>query len=143
MKKPPLKELIHQLKQEKVIFSIVLVISAIMIIRPIMVEKNGVPQGTIWLWPWSSIRINFTNSVTGKPVEIRCSPLWKFSRFSARTDPETEAYYTGGSYGWNDKLAKEHTSHLNFCSVKGVTICIDRECFLTDEGCLSLKLLWP
>lgn len=37
------------------------------------------------------------NSVTGRPVRLLFYPLWDFRGFRALTDPETEAYYTGGS----------------------------------------------
>lgn len=137
------KKLLCQLSQEKLLFSLLLVILAALLTRPVLIVKDGIPRGTIWLWPWSSIRISFTNSVTERPVEITCTPIWYFSNFSARTDPETEAYYTAGSYNWQDALAKEHPSSLSFCSVKGITVCTQTKCFSTDEGCLEMKLLWP
>jgi len=138
-----ISDILSHLTKEKFLFALLAVILAILLIRPILVMRDGKTERIAWLWIWSKIQVSFVNSVTGRLVEIKCYPLWKFSHFSARTDSETEAYYTGGKYQWNEVLKRERTSSLAYCSIKGVTICTPVECFSTREGCLSIKLLWP
>ncbi|MEJ5301115.1 MAG: hypothetical protein WHS38_09030 [Thermodesulforhabdaceae bacterium] len=120
-----------------------LLILTALIVRPVLFTRDGKVERVVWLWIWSKIQVSFVNSVTEKMVEISFYPLWKFSFFVARTDPETEAYYTGGKYRWNDLLRKEHVSSLSYCSIKGVTICTSVGCFSTEDGCISINLLWP
>lgn len=139
----PIKEPLKQILKEKVPLALFLLILAFAFLRPIAVFKNGLLEKIVWSWPWTEIKITFVNSVTEKIVEIFCFPHWKFSGFRAKTDSETEDYYTNGNYRWNDLLAREKTLILDYCSIKGIAVCLGRDCFFTDEGCLSLKLLWP
>lgn len=138
-----LRETIRQILKEKIVFAVTLVILAILLLRPMVILRNGHPERIEWGMVWTEISITFVNSVTERIVEIFCYPLWKFSRFKARTDLETEFYYTNGNYKWNDLLSKEQVSTLTYCSLQGVTICFNGRCFSTEDGCLGLKLLWP
>ncbi|MCX7822391.1 MAG: hypothetical protein N2260_02970 [Syntrophobacterales bacterium] len=137
-----LKEVLRQTLKENLLISLFLVASVIIFVRPIVVMKDGVTEKILWGWIWSKVHVTFVNSVTEKIVEINCFPLWKFSGFKAKTDPETELYYTNGSYSWNELLKREKTSTIDYCSMKGVTICLENHCFHTNGGCVSLRLLW-
>jgi hypothetical protein len=74
------------------------------------------------LLPFQEIRVEFLNSVTGRPVLLEFRPLFRFQGFRAYTDPETEAYYTGGTYPWNQALAKERRRALLYCSELGLAV---------------------
>lgn len=129
-------------------FSVILAIILIPVIivagliRPIrIVTDNG--SENLWLWAWQKGRVEFVNSVTHLPVDIRFGVPWHFSEFSARTDPGTEEYYTAGEYSWNEKLAKEHTRNLKYCSEVGIDVILGGRFFHEQGGCISLFLLWP
>ena len=77
-------------------------------IRPVKIAGDH-GSGTLWLWAWQKGRVEFINSVTGRPVVISFKMPWRFSGFSVRTDPGTEEYYTAGGYSWNEQLSKERT----------------------------------
>ncbi len=111
--------------------------------RPVLVMKDNVPERILWLWAWSEGNVSFVNSVTGRGVVITFSPRWRFSGFRAVTDGETEAYYTGGTYRWNDVLGRERRKTLTYCSAVGVTLCFDGRCLTTSQGCLTAEVLWP
>jgi hypothetical protein len=97
----------------------------------------------LWLWAWQKGRIIFTNSVTGRPVEISFQVLWYFSQFSVRTDAGTEEYYTGGVYRWGPGLAQESNKKLQYCSEVGITMILGARAFRAQGGCLTASLLWP
>jgi len=112
------------------------------LIRPIEIsEERG--QSTLWFWAWQQGRIDFINSVTKRPVTIHFGIPWRFSGFSAQTDSGTEEYYTAGVYSWNEKLAKEQTRMIRYCSEVGVTLTIGGMAIHRRGGCISAKLLWP
>ncbi len=68
---------------------------------------------------------------------------WHFSGFSAQTDPDTETYYTGGEYSWNDKLAGESTRVLDFCSEVGIKLMLGSLKYEIRHGCVRAAMLWP
>jgi hypothetical protein len=112
------------------------------LIRPIEIsEERG--QSTLWLWAWQQGRIDFVNSITKRPVTIHFGMAWRFSGFFAQTDPGTEEYYTAGVYSWNEKLAKEQTRMIRYCSEVGVTLTIGGMVIHKRGGCISATLLWP
>ena len=112
------------------------------LVRPVRVVGDGDPH-TIWLWAWQKGRIDFINSVTHLPVAISFGIPWRFSGFSARTDPGTEEYYTAGFYSWNEQLAKERPRLLRYCSEVGLNVTLGSHVFHERGGCISLSLLWP
>lgn len=112
-------------------------------IRPVKVVRDHESGVIVWLWAWQKCRINFINSVTHLPVEMRFGVPWAFSGFSARTDPGTEEYYTAGVFSWNEQLAKEHAGALNYCSEVGIDVILAGRLFHDQGGCISLSLLWP
>ncbi|GAA6730472.1 hypothetical protein YIM73518_02340 [Thermus brockianus] len=109
-----------------------------------VVEVEG-PEGRrlLLLSPWQEVRVEFVNSVTGKPVLLEFHPLWAFQGFRAFTDPETEAYYTGGEYPWNERLARERRKELRYCSEVGLALALGGRWFQAAGGCLRVRLLWP
>lgn len=111
-------------------------------IRPVKVTTDG-SSSTLTLWAWQKGRIDFINSITGRPVTIRFAIPWRFSGFSAATDPGTEDYYTAGLYRWNDQLAKEHTRNIRYCSEVGVVLTLGDSVIRAKGGCISATLLWP
>lgn len=118
------------------------IIFFIAFIRPIKVTTEG-DSSTLMLWAWQKGQIDFVNSVTGHPVTIRFAVPWRFSGFSAETEPGTEEYYTMGLYRWNDRLAKERTRNIRYCSEVGVTLTLGKRIIRTKGGCISATLLWP
>lgn len=111
-------------------------------IRPVRIAGDH-GSGTLWLWAWQKGRIEFINSVTGRPVVICFKIPWRFSNFSVRTDPGTEEYYTAGEYSWNEQLAKEQTRMILYCSEVGITLALGETVFHEQGGCISASLLWP
>jgi hypothetical protein len=104
------------------------------------------PQGQslVWLWAWSQGRVEFINSISGRPVVISFGVPWRFAGFAARTDPGTEEYYTAGTYAWNQRLASEQTRQISYCSEVGVTLVLGGRTFQEREGgCLQAALIWP
>lgn len=87
--------------------------------------------------------MEFVNSVTGRPVLLEFYPVWDFRGFHAYTDPDTEAYYTGGEYAWNEVLARERRRELRYCSETGLALKLGGRWFRAQGGCLRVRLLWP
>jgi hypothetical protein len=112
------------------------------VVRPVRVSGDR-GSSTIWLWAWQKGRIEFVNSVTHLPVDISFGVPWRFSGFSARTDPGTEEYYTSGGYSWNEQLAKEQPGTLNYCSEVGMNITLGDTLFHEQGGCITVSLVWP
>lgn len=112
------------------------------VIRPVRVAGDGGSE-TLWLWAWQKGRVDFINSVTHHPVVITFGLPWRFSGFSARTDPGTEEYYTAGGYAWNDRLARESRRQLSYCSEVGLNVTLGSRVFREEGGCVTLSLLWP
>jgi hypothetical protein len=113
------------------------------LVRPVRVAVTGGSPETIWLWAWQKGRIDFVNSVTHRPVAMTFGLPWRFSGFSARTDPGTEEYYTAGGYSWNEQLAKERPRQLNYCSEVGLDVTLGDRIYRQQGGCVTLSLLWP
>lgn len=111
-------------------------------IRPVKITTEA-GSSTLTLWAWQKGRIDFINSVTGHPVAIHFAMPWHFSGFGAETDAGTEEYYTMGLYRWNDRLAKESTRNINYCSEVGVAITFGNKVIRTKGGCINATLLWP
>lgn len=112
------------------------------LVRPVRVAGDH-GSGTLWLWAWQKGRVEFINSVTHLPVDIRFGMPWRFSRFSVRTDPGTEEYYTAGGYSWNEQLSKERTGSLTYCSEVGINVTLGKNAFREQGGCVTVHLLWP
>jgi hypothetical protein len=110
--------------------------------RPVRVTA-GSRSETLWLWAWQKGRVNFINSVTGRPVEIRFYLPWYFSGFTVRTDPGTEEYYTGGEYRWQSRLDEEYGKRLVYCSEVGLVLTLGGHTFRAGGGCVQASLLWP
>ncbi len=112
------------------------------LLRVVMVDG---PEGRQWLllWPWDRVRVEFIHSVTGRPVLLEFQPLWRFQGFQAHTDPETEAYYTGGEAPWNQALDRVREKALSYCSEVGLALGLGGRWFKAQGGCLRLRLLWP
>lgn len=110
--------------------------------RVVEVERDG-QKTYLLLTPWDGGRVEFVNSVTGRPVLLEFRPLWGFQEFRAYTDPETEAYYTGGEYPWNQALAQERRRELRYCSEVGLALRLGGSWFRVEGGCLRARLLWP
>lgn len=87
-------------------------------------------------------RIQFVNSVTGRPVAIRFRVGTRFDGFAMSTDPATEEYYTSGLYSMSDVVSKQSTNTLRFCSVKGIHLVLGFHELDVRNGCLEVKLLW-
>lgn len=115
---------------------------ALLCARPVRVTLDGKSE-VIWPWAWQSCEVRFVNSVTGKPVAIRFGAPWRFSGFTAETDPETESYYTGGAYSWNRKLGEERQAKLRYCSEIGISLQLGSKRYEVRKGCLDAELLWP
>jgi hypothetical protein len=111
-------------------------------IRPVKIAGDH-GSGLLWLWAWQIGRIEFVNSVTGRPVVIDFKLPWHFSGFSVRTDPGTEEYYTGGTYSWNERLSQEQTREIFYCSEVGVFLILGGKVFQEQGGCIRATLLWP
>lgn len=115
---------------------------ALALVRVVEVEGDE-GRSYLLLTAWDEGRLEFVNSVTGRPVLLEFSMPWAFQNFRAFTDPETEAYYTGGEYPWNRALAKEHRKALAYCSEVGLALRLGGTWFRVERGCLRLRLLWP
>ena len=122
-------------------FFLVLLLVALLL-RPVQVTNED-GAVTLWLWAWQRGRIDFINSITHRPVSISFRMPWRFSNFSARTDPGTEDYYTAGLYRWNDAMARERTSSIRYCSEVGVSLTFGKRVIRTQGGCVRADLLWP
>ncbi len=94
-------------------------------------------------WAWQDGQVNFTNSVTRRPVLITFDLRRDFSGFQMITDPDTEGYYTGGEYRINDRLKGEQERTLQYCSVVGMRLRIGEQQWKIEQSCLTAKLLWP
>ncbi|RTG95208.1 hypothetical protein [Thermus scotoductus] len=112
------------------------------LVRVVVVE-DGQQKRYLFLSAWEQGRVEFVNSVTGKPVLLEFHLPWAFQGFRAFTDPETEAYYTAGEYPWNQALAKEKRKSLTYCSEVGLALKLGSTWFRVEKGCLRLRLLWP
>ena len=119
-----------------------LALGVLLLVRLVLVESD---QGRrlLLLLPWSRGEVAFVNSVTGRPVRLSFYPLWDFRGFRALTDPETEAYYTGGEYPWNEALARERRRDLLYCSEVGLSLALGPWRFRAEGGCLRVRLLFP
>lgn len=112
------------------------------LVRVVVVE-DGQKKWYLFLSAWEQGRVEFVNSVTGKPILLEFHLPWAFQGFRAFTDPETEAYYTAGEYPWNQALAKEKRRALAYCSEVGLALRLGSTWFRVERGCLRLRLLWP
>lgn len=112
------------------------------LVRLVAVEE-GATRRFLLLLPWEEGRVEFVNSVTGKPVLLEFRPLFRFQGFRAYTDAETEAYYTAGAYPWNQVLAQERRKELYYCSEVGLALRLGEIWFQAEGGCLRVRLLWP
>ncbi|MBW6395945.1 hypothetical protein KZX47_12405 [Thermus sp. SYSU G05001] len=112
------------------------------LVRVVVVE-DGQKTWYLFLSAWEQGRVEFVNSVTGKPVLLEFHLPWAFQGFRAFTDPETEAYYTAGEYPWNQALAREKRKTLDYCSEVGLALKLGSTWFRVEKGCLRLRLLWP
>jgi hypothetical protein len=112
------------------------------LVRVVEVEEEG-KKTYLLLTPWDSGRVEFMNSVTGRPVLLEFRLVRGFQGFKAYTDPETEAYYTGGEYAWNQALAQERRRELRYCSQVGLALRLGGTWFPVEGGCLRVRLLWP
>jgi len=119
-----------------------LLLLALSLVRVVEVD-TGQERAYRLLLPFQEIRVEFLNSVTGRPVLLEFRPLFRFQGFRAYTDPETEAYYTGGVYPWNQALAKEGRRALLYCSELGLAVRVGGRWFRAEGGCLGLRLLYP
>ncbi len=117
-------------------------LGALSLLRLVAVEE-GETRRFVLLPPWAEGRVEFVNSVTGKPVLLEFRPLFRFQGFRAYTDAETEAYYTAGAYPWNEALAKERRRELYYCSETGLALRLGESWFQAEGGCLRARLLWP
>ncbi|WP_370687359.1 hypothetical protein [Thermus sp. NEB1569] len=115
---------------------------ALFLVRVVEVEEGG-RKTYLALFPWEEVRVEFVNSVTGRPVLLEFRPLFRLQDFRAYTDPETEAYYTAGEYSWNQSLARERRKTLAYCSEVGLALKLGSTWFRVEKGCLRLRLLWP
>ncbi|QWK23195.1 MAG: hypothetical protein KNN15_07230 [Thermus antranikianii] len=109
----------------------------------VVVVVDGQQKRYLFLSAWEQGRVEFVNSVTGKPVLLEFHLPWAFQGFRAFTDPETEAYYTAGEYPWNQALARERRKTLAYCSEVGLALKLGSTWFRVEKGCLRLRLLWP
>lgn len=119
-----------------------LLLLALALARVVEVEGEG-GRSHLVLFPWEEVRVEFVNSVTGRPVLVEFRPLFRFQGFRAYADPETEAYYTAGAYSWNAALARERRKELAYCSETGLALRLGRKWFRAEGGCLRVRLLWP
>lgn len=119
-----------------------LALGVLLLVRLVLVETD---QGRrlLLLLPWSRGEVAFVNSVTERPVRLSFYPLWDFRGFRALTDPETEAYYTGGEYPWNEALPRERRRDLLYCSEVGLSLALGPWRFRAEGGCLRVRLLFP
>ncbi|WP_337844947.1 hypothetical protein [Thermus sp.] len=109
-----------------------------------VVEVEGEGQRTLFFLPaFAEGRVEFVNSVTGKPVLLEFHISWRFQGFRAYTDLETEAYYTGGTYPWNQALAQERRRELLYCSEAGLALRLGGRWFRVEGGCFRVRLLFP
>nr|WP_051946868.1 hypothetical protein [Thermus amyloliquefaciens] len=115
---------------------------ALALVRVVEVEGDE-GRRYLLLTAWDEGRVEFVNSVTGRPVLLEFGMPWAFQGFRAFTDPETEAYYTAGEYPWNQALAKERRRALAYCSEMGLALRLGGTWFRAEGGCLRLRLLWP
>jgi hypothetical protein len=105
--------------------------------------KDGAKRHLLLLTPWDRGVVEFTNSVTGRPVRMEFRLGRAFQDFVAYTDPETEAYYTEGTYAWNQRLRREARRRLSYCSEVGLFLQLGTRWFGAQGGCLEVLLLWP
>ena len=120
---------------------LLLLIGAAVLLRPaIATTEKG--SRLLVLLRWQSGRIQFVNSVTGRPVAIRFRVGTAFDRFAMTTDPATEEYYTNGVYRLNDVTSTQSTNALRFCSMNGIHLTLGFHDLDVRNGCLEVKLLW-
>jgi len=120
-----------------------LLIAFLAVVRPaVMLSDDGSPAGLLVLLRGQSGTVRFVNSVTEKPVLFRFRVGGTFRDFTVETDPETEAYYTGGVGSMSAALAAESQHVLRFCSFKGISITVGFYHLDVSDGCLEVKLLW-
>lgn len=112
------------------------------LLRVVEVQGEG-GKALLFLLAFQEARVEFVNSVTGKPVLLEFWPLWRFQGFRAYTDPETEAYYTGGTHPWNQALAQERRRELLYCSEAGLALRLGGRWFRVEGGCFRVRLLFP
>lgn len=115
---------------------------ALALLRVVEVEAEGKRAYQVLL-PFQEVRVEFLNSVTERPVLLEFRPLFRFQGFRAYTDPETEAYYTSGTYPWNQALARERHRALRYCSESGLALKVGSRWFRVEGGCVGLRLLYP
>lgn len=116
---------------------------ALLSLLKVVEVKDGTRRELLLLAPWDQGVVEFNNSVTGRPVRIAFRLGRFFHGFMAYTDPETEAYYTEGSYTWNSQLQKEARKDLIYCSEVGLSLKLGTRWFSTQGGCLEARLVWP
>lgn len=89
----------------------------------------------------TSGEVDFTNSVTGRPVRItfKVGP-GQFTHFAMWTDADTEGYYTGGEYRINDRLKGEVARTLNYCSQVGMELRLGEQLWKIKDNCLTLTI---
>ncbi len=119
-----------------------LLLALLALARVVEVEGEG-KRHLLLLTPWDRGRVEFVHSVTGRPVLLEFGLPWRFAGFRAYADPETEAYYTGGEYAWNQALAGQRHRVLAYCSEVGVVLYLGGAWFRAQGGCLRARLLWP
>ncbi len=116
-----------------------LVATAAWVVRPAVVTTEAGSRLLVLLRGQAG-RIEFVNSVTGQPVQIRFRVGTRFDHFSMRTDPTTEDYYTNGVYAVNDVVSNQSTRSLRFCSVKGIHLDLGFHRLDVHGGCLEVHL---
>lgn len=119
-----------------------LALASLALLRVVEVQDRA-GRHLLLLTPWDQGVVEFTNSVTGRPVRIEFRLGRFFENFMAYTDPETEAYYTEGTYAWNRLLQKEARKRLVYCSELGLFLRLGERWFNAQGGCLEVQMLWP
>jgi len=112
------------------------------LIRVVEVEDKA-GRHLLLLAPWDQGVVEFIHSVTNRPVRIEFQLGRFFQGFAAYTDPETEAYYTEGTYTWNQLLKKEARKQLSYCSELGLFLKLGERWFSAQGECLEARILWP
>ncbi|OQW99126.1 MAG: hypothetical protein BWK74_02865 [Desulfobacteraceae bacterium A6] len=113
----------------------------LLLVKPAVIRTENETRLAV-LFRWQTGTISFINSVTGQPVVIRFTIRSQFQNFSVSADETTEAYYSHGVYNLNQAVSCESTSHLKFCSMKGIMITMGFYTFTVKDGCLEVDLLW-
>jgi hypothetical protein len=121
--------------------AVLLLLGLAWLLRPAVVSTDTGSRLLVLL-RWQSGRIQFVNSVTGRPVSIGFRVGTLFDHFAMSTDPGTEEYYTDGLYAMNDVVTKQSTDTLRFCSINGIHLALGFHDLEVRDGCLEVKLLW-